>query len=207
MPCSSCLCALVEFTSYQLGFSTLDVTTLRKSIELHASSAGEQSPTSLCYHPSRLTSRMLQRPYSNTRSGTNPLLDHHWQVNSSTVQSADATTPVVAEDRGSCSSVGTLMKWPSEDFEKDGAAVELPPPTLGQRTSELTREDYSSHECPRRASTGSALPVHGSLSSSSSVAVSVAPTSVPTRDYATNSTLRAPRKLEERFRGRAADAD
>jgi len=203
MTCLSCLCALLEFTSYQLGFSTSDVTTLRKSIELHASNASEQSLNSLSYHPSRFTSRPLQRP----RSGTNPLLDHHRQVNSSTNQSADATTPEVADrtDRGSCSSVGTLMKWPSEDCEKDGVAVELPPPTLRQRTSELTREDYPSQKGPRRASTGSALPVHRS-SSSTSVALSVAPSSVPTRHNVTSSS-RAPRKLEERLRGRAADAD
>ena len=131
--------------------------------------------------------------------GPNPLADHR-HAKSSTNQSADDATPELAEDRASFSSAGTLLKWPSEDFEKD-VNTEVSPPVSEKPSSEVTREPLN-RRGPRRASTGSAMPVYGIPS-----LVSVAPTSAPTRDSAASSFLRAPRKVNGRFKSREADAD
>ena len=192
------LCTLVQFTGYQLGFSISDVVVLRKSIELHASDKTDDPLEVPSYQSSRLPSRLKQR-LNSPCGGPNPLADHR-HAKSSTNQSADDATPELAEDRASFSSAGTLLKWPSEDFEKD-VNTEVSPPVSEKPSSEVTREPLN-RRGPRRASTGSAMPVYGIPS-----LVSVAPTSAPTRDSAASSFLRAPRKVNGRFKSREADAD
>jgi len=192
------LCTLVQFTGYQLGFSISDVVVLRKSIELHVSDKTDDLLEVPSYQSSRLPSRLKQR-LNSPCGGPNPLADHR-HAKSSTNQSADDATPELAEDRASFSSAGTLLKWPSEDFEKD-VNTEVSPPVSEKPSSEVTREPLN-RRGPRRASTGSAMPVYGIPS-----LVSVAPTSAPTRDSAASSFLRAPRKVNGRFKSREADAD
>ena len=192
------LCTLVQFTGYQLGFSISDVVVLRKSIELHVSDKTDDLLEVPSYQSSRLPSRLKQR-LNSPCGGPNPLADHR-HAKSSTNQSADDATPELAEDRASFSSAGTLLKWPSEDFEKD-VNTEVSPPVSEKPSSEVTREPLN-RRGPRRASTGSAMPVYGIPS-----LVSVAPTPAPTRDSAASSFLRAPRKVNGRFKSREADAD